>query len=66
MYRKYTTSKTNVIDTHNYLLTAHNPDTQEVALFHQVLVSNELAPLLLNQHSLQNYIGESENQNVVC
>lgn len=59
MYRKYTLTGTQVINSYNYLISACRSDNQEPALFHQVLMPSELLPVLTDSNKIQNYISDS-------
>lgn len=65
MYRKYSLNKTHVIDKHNYLLEAQDIDSNAFCLIHQILLPDEL-PSLHDQRAIQNFISDSENQNLIA
>jgi hypothetical protein len=64
MYRKYSLKRTHVIDSHNYLLEAEQADGGQ-CLFHQLLISSHSLPSLNDHAAIEQFIGESENQNSV-
>lgn len=52
MYRKYNLTKTNVLNTYNYLLETREIKTGSIGLFHQVL-ANEGLPTLMQENAVQ-------------
>jgi hypothetical protein len=64
MYGKYTPLRTFVLDSHHYLISAQHLHTHTSALLHQILAGDHL-PAMVDARTVQHWIGESENQNIV-
>lgn len=53
MYRKYTPIKTNVLNPFNYLLDTQEISNNQKGIFHQVLISSESLPTLLDHKNVE-------------